>query len=394
MKRVLVFLLPVLVVGAGALGAWAMYMNRSEPETREPEAIVPLVRVQDVVLQDLAISVWSQGTVSPRTESILVPEVAGRIVEVSRSFVSGGFFEADDVLLRIDPHDYRQAVIQARSRVTQAELRLAQEEAEADVAAEEWAEIGEGEATPLTLHLPQLADARAALDGARAELERAERNLARTEVRAPYAGRVRQKNVDVGQYVSPGTPLATIYAIDFAEVRLPLPDRQLAFLDLPLVYRGDEERRMGPRVILRSEFAGRVFEWQGRIVRTEGEIDRQSRMVHAVAQVADPYGRGDDPERPPLAAGMFVEAEILGETVENAAVLPRSILRPDGRVLVVDDESRLRHREVEILQTRGDQVVVGSGLTAGERVCLSPLAVVTDGMRVRTEDETGPGEAG
>jgi RND family efflux transporter MFP subunit len=394
MKRVLAIILPLLVVGAGALGAWAMYMSRSQPETREPEVIVPLVRVRDVVLQDLEMSVWSQGTVSPRTESVLVPEVAGRIIDVSRTFVSGGFFEADDVLLRIDPHDYRQAVVQARARVTQAQLRLAQEEAEADVAAEEWAEIGEGEATPLTLHLPQLADAEAAREGARAELEKARRNLARTEIRAPYVGRVRQKNVDVGQYVAPGTPLATVYAVDFAEVRLPLPDRQLAFLDLPLVYRGDEERGKGPRVILRSEFAGKTFQWQGRIVRTEGEIDRQSRMVHAVAQVADPYARGAEEGRPPLAAGMFVEAEILGETVENAAVLPRSVLRSDGRVLIVDDQSRLRFREVKVLQTREDQVIIGSGLSAGERVCLSPLAVVTDGMLVRTGDEDRPGETG
>jgi RND family efflux transporter MFP subunit len=394
MKRVLAVVLPLIIVAAGALGAWAMYVNRSQPETREPEAIVPLVRVQDVVLRDLEISVWSQGTVSPRTESVLVPEVAGRIIEVSQSFVSGGFFEVDDVLLRIDPHDYNQAVVQARARVTQAELRLAQEEAEADVAAEEWEEIGEGEATPLTLHLPQLADARAALEGARAELEKARRNQARTEIRAPYVGRVRVKNVDVGQYVGPGTPLATIYAVDFAEVRLPLPDRQLAFLDLPLIYRGDEERGQGPRVILRSEFAGRTFQWQGRIVRTEGEIDRRSRMVHAVAQVADPYARGEEEGRPPLAAGMFVEAEILGETVENAAVLPRSVLRSDGRVLIVDDESRLRFREVEVLQTREDQVIIGKGLESGERVCLSPLAVVTDGMRVRTGDGSRPGESG
>jgi RND family efflux transporter MFP subunit len=323
-----------------------------------------------------------------------VPEVAGRIIDVSRSFVSGGFFEADDVLLRIDPRDHRQAVVQARARVAQAQLRVAQQQAEADVAAEEWADIGEGEATPLTLHLPQLADAQAALEGARAELEKAQRNLDRTEIRAPYVGRVRQKNVDVGQYVSPGTPLATVYAVDFAEVRLPLPDRQLAFLDLPLVYRGDEERGKGPRVILRADFAGKIFQWQGRIVRTEGEIDRRSRMVHAVAQVADPYARGEEEGRPPLAAGMFVEAEILGETVENAAVLPRSVLRSDGRVLVVDDENRLRFREVEVLQTREDQVVIGSGLSNGERVCLSPLAVVTDGMRVRTGGPERPGETG
>ena len=237
-----------MVAIAGGAAAW-MILSRSEPEARIPEVPLPLVQVIDVELRDLTLTVTSQGTVSPRTESELVPEVAGRVIEVSPSFVSGGFFEAGELLLRIDPHDYRQAVVQAGSAVAQAELRLASEQAEADVARREWEELGEGgEPPPLTLREPQLAEAEAAVAAARAALLNAERNLERTEIRAPFAGRVRQKQVDVGQFVSPGSPLGTVYAVDYAEIRLPLPDEELAFLDLPLVYRGEAAKKSGPEV--------------------------------------------------------------------------------------------------------------------------------------------------
>ena len=173
----------------------------------------------------------------------------------------------------------------------------------------------------------------------------------------------------------------------------PLPDSDLAYLDLPLVYRGQSSKK-GPRVTLRANFAGKAHEWEGRIVRTEGEIDSMSRMVHAVAQVTDPYGRGKDPDRPPLAAGLFVEAEIQGRKVENVILLPRAALRENDRVLVVDSEERLRFREVDLLRVTREEVVVQGGLKAGERVCLSPLEAVTDGMKVRTERDDGESVAG
>ena len=389
MNKLLKVVLPVVVIGIGVAAALAMIWSRAEPEKRRVEPLVPLVRVHHVALQDVRLKVISQGTVSPRTESVLVPEVSGRIIEVSPSFASGGFFEAGGLLLRIDPQDYRQALVQARSAVAQAELRRALELAEAEVAREEWTDLGEGSATPLTLHEPQLAEAEAALAAAHAAAEQARRNLERTEIRAPYAGRVREKLVDLGQFVNRGAPMATIYAVDYAEIRLPLPDSDLAFVELPLGYRGEQDDASGPEVVLQANFAGRVHEWRGRIVRTEGVIDPKSRYVHTVARVRDPYGRGDDPGRPRLAVGMFVKAEILGRSVENAAVLPRAALRGDGRVLVVDADERLRFRAVGILRSTRDEVIVSSGLNDGDRVCLSTLAAVTDGMRVRTAGDGG-----
>jgi multidrug efflux system membrane fusion protein len=376
-------ILPLAVIAVAIVVMVIMIKARPEPETRIPEVPLPVVRFAEVQLQDLTLTVQSQGTVSPRTESLLLPEVAGRIIEVSPAFVPGGFFEKGELLLRIDPFNYRQADVQARGAIAQAELRLAMELAEAEVARNEWKELGQGKPTALTLREPQVAEAEAALAAARAALESAGRNLERTTIVAPYAGRVRQKQVDVGQYVSPGTPLATIYAVDYAEIRLPLPDDDLAFVDLPLDYRGETSRGRGPEVTLRADFAGQTFSWKGRIVRTEGEIDPRSRMVHAVARVSNPYSRSAHPERPPLAAGMYVEAEIAGRSVEGVALIPRSAVRADDVVLVVDDEERLRFRPVEILRATSQHAIISSGLADGERICISNLAAVTDGMRVR-----------
>ena len=382
LTRLLQIVLPVVVLAAAGLGAYTLIQNRPEVQVQVPVFEPPGVRVQRVVFQDVKLTVKSQGTVGPRTESQLAPEISGRVIRVAPSFASGGFFEAGDVLLEIDPYDYQQAVISARGQLAQARLRLAQEEAEADVARREWAALGRGDPRALTLREPQLEDARAALAAAEASLDRATRDLDRAEVRAPYAGRVRRKSVDIGQFVTVGSPVATIYAVDYAEIRLPLPDADLAYLELPLSFRGTENR-VGPRVTLRSNFAGQTHEWQGRIVRTESEIDPVSRMVHLVAQVKDPYAPGTDPTRPPLAVGMYVEAEIEGNVVTGVVVLPRAALRGSSQVFVVDGESRLRFRDVDLLRATTEAVLVRAGLEAGEAVSLSPLEAVTDGMQVQ-----------
>ncbi len=382
LKTALRVFLPLVVIGIAAMVTIALVRSRPEVPTQARPVELPSVRVEKVVVQDVAMTVVSQGTVSPRIESQLVPEIAGRVIWASPSFASGGFFEEGDALLRIDPYNYQQAVIAARSQVAQSRLRLAQEAAEADVARREWEELGRGDATALTLREPQLEDARASVLAAEANLERAQRDLGRAEVTAPFAGRVRQKSVDVGQFVTVGSPVATLYAVDAAEVRLPLPDAELAYLDVPLAYRGREER-IGPRVTLRADFAGESYTWEGRIVRTEAEIDPVSRMVNVIAQVSDPYAPGRDPRRPPLAVGMFVEAEIEGRVADEVVVLPRSALRGRDQVLVVDDEDRLRIRTVVLLRSTSQNVVISEGLAAGERVVLTPIEVVTEGMRVQ-----------
>jgi len=380
---------PAAVVFAGIAVAFTMIALTPEVETRAPVVAPPLVRVATVKLESRRLTVESQGTVSPRTESQLVPEVSGQVIWVSDSFASGGFFEKGEVLVKIDPFDYEQALVTAKSELAHTKLRLAQEEAEARVAREEWEELGRGDGTPLTLREPQLADARAAMDAGAANVARAERNRERTVIRAPYAGRIRQESVDVGQFVTIGAPIATIYSVDAAEVRLPLPDNDLAFVDLPMTYRDGGEAPVQPPVVLSTIFAGERHEWQGRIVRTEGEIDPATRMIHAIARVDNPYAPGKNPRRPPLNAGMFVHALIEGRQVEDVAVLPRAALRTGSRVWVVDADSRLRYRDVVVLRTTETEVIVSEGLRDRELVVLSPLDATTDGMTVRISDEEG-----
>jgi RND family efflux transporter MFP subunit len=259
--------LPLGILVIGAVLTFVMVKSRRAPDTRPPQDSAPLVQTLTVAPQAHQFSVKTHGSVAPRTESVLVAEVAGRVQSIAPTFASGGFFEADEVMVTIDPVDYELAVVTARGQVAQAKVRLETENARADVAREEWADLGEGDASPLATRELQLEEAQAALDGAGATLRQAKRNLSRTKIRAPYACRVREKTADVGRYVTPGTPVARIYAIDYAEITLPIADGELAFLDLPVDYRGHSSGSEGPEVILSAEFAGSHREWRGRRTR-------------------------------------------------------------------------------------------------------------------------------
>jgi RND family efflux transporter MFP subunit len=389
-EKKLKIILPFAIMVVGAVIAVVLVKSRAPVPTRPTIEYAPLVRVVEARVETSRLSVHTQGTVKARTATNLVAEVAGAIVNVSRSFASGGFFEKGDVLVEIDASDYRVAVKTAEGMVAQARVRLETEEAQAEVAREEWQELGTGGDSPLATRELQLQEAQAALAAAEAGLEKAERDLARTKVRAPFAGRVRAKLADLGEYVAPGVPVANVYSVDVAEVRLPVPDADLAYLDLPVDYRGAAAQEPGPDVVLYADFAGERHSWTGRIVRVEGEIDPVSRMVHVVAQVEDPYGKHEEKDPLPLAVGMFVEAEITGRVVEGAITVPRTALR-DGQVLVVDGEDRLRFRDVDVLRIERENVVIVGGLSAGERICVSSLDAVSDGMKVRTSESAAPG---
>jgi RND family efflux transporter MFP subunit len=385
--------LPLITLVVGIVAAGGMVVTRPSIVTRKPDRALPLVRVREANPEHVQLTVETRGTVVPRTESDLVAEVAGRIVRVSPSLVSGGFVEPDDVLVEIDPRDYEIARVRAEAALSRAESELALAHASLgrhDQLRERGVDSDAAHET--AVNAARVAEAMVA--DARANLMQAERDLERTLVRAPFAGRIRAKHVDVGQFVSRGAPVARIYAVDYAEVRLPLPDSDAAFVDLPIAYRGHDAAEQGPEVLLRSRFAGRLYSWQGRIVRTEGELDPHTRMIHAVVRVEDPYGLGDDPDRPPLSVGLFVEAEILGHEVDDVYVVPRSALRGDDRVAVVDAAGALELRRVVVLKRNRDNVVIESGLAPGELICTSPLPISVEGMQVQTLLEAPTGTAG
>lgn len=392
-SRFLKILLPVAALLLGAIGAVVIVKARPEAPRQTPPEIVPVVEVVTASRGDHTYTVSAQGTVTARTSSALVSEVAGRVLRVSDDFVEGGFFEAGNTLLWLDDRDHRAALANAEAQVAQAQLAVERELEEARLAREEWQRFGrEGEPSALVLREPQLAQAKAALAAAEAQREKARRDLERTRLSAPYRGRVREKLVDVGDYLQPGARAALLYAVDYAEIRVPLYDEDLAFLDLPLGLRGEDADSRGPRATVRGRFAGTTHEWQGTVQRTEGEIDPRSRMVHVVVRVPDPYGQAAAERGVPLAVGMFVDVSIEGRSVDAATILPRSALLPDGRIGVVRD-GKLQLREVEVLRATRDRVVLGAGVQEGGQVLLTRLSVLVDGMSVRIAERATTGGA-
>lgn len=385
MKLFLRSLIPLVVLAGAGYGTYVLIEMRPPPPTRAVQAEVSLVETIEVVFSSVLLRVHAEGTVAPGIETELIPEVAGRVVDLAPSLVVGGFFEEGDVLFRLDPREYELAVIQTRASIAQANLRLVTERQEATLAEREWELLDAGRPTPLALREPQIAEAQAALAAAEATFAQSEYDLERTVVRAPYDGRVRTEHIDIGQFVQRGTSVATLYSVDAAEVRLSIPDAELAFVDLPIAYRDSDSTVSKPRVILRTQFAGKTHEWVGQIDRTEGEIDPVTRMVNAIARIEDPYSRASNPSRPPLAVGMYVEAEIVGRSSGEVAVLPRSVLRGANQILVVDSDNTLRFKSVNVFRLERDRVLLNGGVEEGDRIVVSPLEGAVDGMAVNVQ---------
>lgn len=388
MRRLLQILLPLLVLG-GAV-AWLVHSigNMPAAASRAPAFVPPLVRVVVARPESVRLDVQASGTVEARTSVTVSSQVAGRVKSVSQALRAGGFFAAGEALVGIEPEDFEFTLVQRKAELARAQVQLLREQAEAEAALKAWHQIeGDRQPTALVAREPQLAEARALVASAQAQVQQAELNLSRTTVALPFAGRIRKAMVDVGQYVMTGQALAEAYATDVAEVRLPIGAEDLAFVDLPMLHEGDKEPHGAAEMTLTAEFAGRTHTWQGVIDRTEGEMDRRTRQVTAVGRVESPYAAGGMENRPPLKVGMFVQATVKGRTFDGVVTLPRSALRPDSTVVVLDSENRISFRKVDVLRSDRTNALVRSGLAAGDRVCVSPLDAPVEGMAVRVADE-------
>jgi len=390
-RRLLHVAVTIILVVMGVAGMRALTASKAELEKRKPSAPIPLVRTIGVTVGPHVVTVRGEGTVRPLQEIQLVPEVDGKVVDVSPALVDGGEFRKGEVLLCIDPVDYQLAVTLAEAKVKDAESNLQLAEEEAAAAEEEWLVLYNGnpeadlEPPPLVAKEPQLAAAQARLAANRADLRKAQLNLERTQLVAPFDGRVSQENVDLGQYVSPGQPLATLYSTEAAEVVIPLEDESLFWFHVPGFTDGQGP---GSPATVRVSIGGRDLAWAGTVVRAEGRLDERTRMINVIVRVDKPYIT-----RPPLAMGLFVTVEIEGRDLPAAAVIPRPALHEDDVVWVVDEENRLRFRKVDVARVQGGQVVVQAGLKDGERVVITPLKAVTHGMAVRKVLEEAEGSA-
>ena len=341
---------------------------------------MPTVEVLELHAEDLQLTVKTQGTVSSDRESSLIAEVTGRVVWISPKMVVGGVFEPGSRIAQIDKADYELAATRAGARVAEAQQHLELVKAEADQAASEWQTIGTGEPSALVLRKPQLAEAEARLAGAKADLAQARLDVARTDIVAPFRGRILSERVEMGQWVVRGAELGRIYGIDIAEVRLPLSNRDLAKLDASiqqLVLEPDQQ----PTVELSGTIGETQHQWLGKITRTEGTIDLQSRLFYVVAQVTNPLEISAD--KSPMLKGLFVDATISGKTIHNVIRIPRQALLQDQRVLIVDDSDQLQFRSIHIVQESTEEIIVDRGLSTGDRLVISRLNAPVAGTRVQ-----------
>ena len=367
--------LPIFIIIFGFFISFIISSFEPQPnkgiELPKPTAVFYEIPVK----KDITLTVNTNGEVRSVTEINVIPQVSGRIVEVADEFIDGGNITKNQPLIWIDDRDYKLAVISADSRVAQAKKLLEREIAESELAKKDWEELGEGEASPLTLRIPQLEEARAILNAAEADLEKAKLNLERTVITLPFDGLIKRKNAGIGQYVNAGSVLGSAFSTEKVLIPLPLTDTELSYLGLPLGYEA-ENFFSGPKVIFKSFISRKNVEWAGRITRISGSIDSQTRLVYAYAEVLNPY----DAE-PPLAIGTYVDAEIEGIFIKDGYSVSISAIKNENKIYIIDQNNKLRIKEVEIAGTEDDNVIV-MGITENDMVIVSTLNSSIEGMEL------------
>jgi RND family efflux transporter MFP subunit len=378
LKRII---LPVAILVTAVLVFMVLVRTPERLPLGSPDQAIASVRVAEVRSGSVQLEVQSQGRVQASRRVSLSAAAAGPVSWVSPSLVAGGYFSADEVILRIDSADFDTALERARSSLQQAEsdARFAREELERNEALAAQRLISETQLRDLQRQAENTA---MRVRDAQAAVTQAQLDLRRTEVRAPFNTIVESTSIDIGQQVGRGTALAILLHADEAEVRLPLAINQFSFLNLPLGIRGEIPEDLQPEVAIKGLLGSEMQTWQGRLVRMEASIDTGSNAIQAIVRVSQ------EDLQVPLPIGLYVNASITGRQVDNIVSLPREVVRGNNRVLVVDTENRLWFREVDVLRLENDRVLVRGGLADGERICLSPIQTVIDGMRVNVVEVT------
>lgn len=363
----------------GVIGA-ILFLTKPEAEKSATEKVLPTVEVMDVRPESVTLRLPTQGLIVPAKQSTLASEVAGKVIWVSDKFKTGGEFDENEPLIRIDKSDYEAAFAEANARVADTRLALTQEEAQAERALRDWKELGlGGEPTDLVLRKPQLDSAKARVAAAEAAVKKAENDVKRTEIRAPYKARVQQIHTEVGSYVGPAAPVADVYAVAPFELSLPLSLDEYAF-----VAAGTEAE--GPTVWLSADAGIQQLSWTAEVVRDAGEINRDSRSINLIATVE--AGKNDL-----LQPGLFVQAEVEGLTLSNVVRVPLKAFHSRDELVIVGKGNRLNFRQVTVLRRQGDEALVSAGLDPGERICTTALEAVVEGMEVEISETAPPAAA-
>lgn len=365
-------ILPLIILAIGGLFYWVFASMKTPPEEKIQVDITPVVAVENISVAPLTLQVDSYGIVKPKYETQLVAQVSGQIMELSEIFVRGGFVKEGQLLARIDPNDYEAALIEAQANLASARASLQKERAQGKVAEREWQKITHSSPTDLSLRKPQLAQELARVKAAQAAVLRTERNVERTEVKAPFDAMIAERHIGLGSFVSTGTAIGKLLSTAVAEVRLPVADSQLRFL---------LNQGKNAKVNLLGSFAGKEQVWQAIISRSEGVIDDKSRMTYLVAEVQDPYRLASISDVNPLRFGSYVQAKILGVELPQASLLP-SYLVVNDTVGLLNNDSTLHYVKVDIVRQQGSQVIVANGLVDGDQLIVSALDSPVEGMKL------------
>lgn len=387
-------LLPLVIIAVTV--SLMMFISKNPPTSKRAKpstAAQMTVATTTLAPQNYQVMVQSFGTVKPRTQSVLFSQVSGQINKVSKQFRAGGFFEQGDILIELDDRDYRAEVKIAQASLLSSQQNLQEESARVKQAKADWKRLGNGQApNVLVLRQPQYEAAKAQVLSAQAQLDKVKLALERTKIIAPYAGRILNKSVDIGQVISSNTQLADIFAVDYVEIRLPIKNKDLPLMKLPEEYRnadkhtaskGKEEQKIS-NVIISSDLIGEQV-WQGKIVRTESAIDEVSQQLYVVAQIIRPYD-SEYNQGAQIKMGQYVTAQITGRQVENVIVIPNSAIYQGSYVYIVQNNLLMR-KEVELGWKNGTESIVLNGLSAGDVLVLTSLGQVSSGTPVAIEGQ-------
>ncbi|PAJ75685.1 efflux transporter periplasmic adaptor subunit [Pseudoalteromonas sp. NBT06-2] len=374
-KKQILFPVGILVLGVGIAASFSAM--KKPPEKKEEKEILPLVQVLPANIESITLDISSYGLITPKNQTKLEAQLSGQLVKVSDVFVKGGFVKKGEILARIDPNDYEADLIDAQATLAQALSSLEVERAQGHVAKSEWDRIRKNstEFIPSELYLrkPQLAEKLARFKASEASLKRAKRNLERTYIRAPYDAIIEQRAISLGSVVSPGSNIGELNSISLAEVRLPVADKDMQYL----INGG-----IDANVVLTTQFAGKQFDWQAKIVRNEGIINQKSRMNYLVAQVQDPYAQNSD--FPPLRFGAYVNAKIQGLEINNTATVARHLVK-NNKIAVLSLDNTLTYQTVDVLREYDDLIILSNGLKNGDKVITTALDYPSEGMKLATE---------
>ncbi len=379
--------LPLLIVAGGIAGMQIMALSKTPPIKEVPVIPGTLVETMTVKPIQWPVSVHATGTVQARREAKIAPRVSGQVNHLAKNLFTGGFFKRGELLFTIESSDYELAADKSRASLAKAEYNLAQVESQARVARLEWDRILPDEKekpNPLVLYTPQLKEAKAGLTSARADLSQRLLDIRRTRVYAPFNCRIREKQIDLGQYVAPGTTSLVVTGTDLAEIVVPVPLDELKWLSVPRNGKGESSS-----AVISISMGGGDITWQGKIHRSLGEVDPKGRMIRLVVAVEDPYGvSGHDKASPiDLAEGLFVDVTMVGAPLEKVIPIPADILREGNTVWVMNANNLLEVRGVSVIRRERENVLLESGLTEEERIVLTHISGAAHGMKLRERQE-------